>query len=78
MGNTCICREHYNLYINGAFKSISDANPTLPLALALELAPPVAALALALALLDVTIYRRKKDQIEVSRSGEELERETQK
>ena len=50
--------------------SIVDADPTLPLALALALEPPAAALALAW--LNVAIYRRQ-EQIEVSRSGEESE-----
>ena len=55
--------------------SIVDADPTLPLALALALEPPAAALALAW--LNVAIYRRRQEQIEVSRSGEESERGTE-
>jgi len=55
--------------------SIVDADPTLPLALALALEPPAAALALAW--LNVAIYRRRQEQIEVSRSEELSERETE-
>ena len=53
---------------------IVDADPTLPRALALALEPLAA---LALAWLNVAIYRRRQEQIEVSRSGEESERETE-